>query len=480
MSKGLGLGVMAIGVAALGWWAQGNHAHRIETGIAGAAAQAVAGSVHGVRTEVSGRDIHLGGTADGQAEADRLLAALDAVAGRRVVTSDLTVLETVSPFTIEVTKPEGGALTARGHVPTEAFRTDIGGALGEAASGLVLAAGAPEGWADLARAGLAALGPMTEGAMMLSDGALSLSGTVRGPDEAAAVDAALAALPQGQMTRDITLLDDGTPADFTVDYSAADGAVLAGKLPPGIDAAAIAAALGLPGLSGKARQGIVGATGDLSPLAAIRGWMGRIETLRLAMGPGGNRAEIGLPADLDAEAAQAELAAGMAGFEVAAATATVEGSNGQTRTNAATGESQRLMGGYWLTVPQIEVGLQGCQAAADKVLAGATINFLSGSDQLDAGAVKVINDLSAIMARCAEEAGLKAVIGGHTDSVGDPTANLGLSQRRATAVRREMVARGVPGAALKAVGYGAEVPIADNDSEEGRARNRRTTIVWSE
>ena len=91
----------------------------------------------------------------------------------------------------------------------------------------------------------------------------------------------------------------------------------------------------------------------------------------------------------------------------------------------------------------------------------------------------VINDLAAVMAVCAEGAGLRAEIGGHTDSSGDATANLGLSQKRAVAVRRELIARGVPAAALRAVGHGADVPVADNASEDGRAKNRRTTITWS-
>ena len=72
------------------------------------------------------------------------------------------------------------------------------------------------------------------------------------------------------------------------------------------------------------------------------------------------------------------------------------------------------------------------------------------------------------------------MIGGHTDNVGDATAKLGLSQRRATAVRREMLLRGVPGSALKAVGFGDALPIADNSTDDGRAKNRRTTIQWSE
>jgi OOP family OmpA-OmpF porin len=182
---------------------------------------------------------------------------------------------------------------------------------------------------------------------------------------------------------------------------------------------------------------------------------------------------------VDGAAVQAALDGAAPGLTVAVETVALTSENGALRDNLATGAKERFMGGYWLAVPQIDVGLEGCQAAADGVLEANTITFVTGSDALDTSALRVVNDLSAIMARCAEEAGLKAVIGGHTDSVGDAQANLGLSQRRATAVRREMVARGVPGTALKSVGYGAQQPIADNETDEGRAKNRRTTIIWS-
>ena len=91
----------------------------------------------------------------------------------------------------------------------------------------------------------------------------------------------------------------------------------------------------------------------------------------------------------------------------------------------------------------------------------------------------VVNRLGAYIARCVDEAGLKAEIGGHTDGQGDAAANLGLSQRRAVAVRKELIARGVAPNALKAQGYGDALPIADNATEEGRAQNRRTAVLWS-
>jgi outer membrane protein OmpA-like peptidoglycan-associated protein len=62
---------------------------------------------------------------------------------------------------------------------------------------------------------------------------------------------------------------------------------------------------------------------------------------------------------------------------------------------------------------------------------------------------------------------------GHTDSVGSPVHNRRLSQRRAEAVVEALVARGVLNAKVTAKGYGPDVPIGDNATEEGRTANRR-------
>jgi outer membrane protein OmpA-like peptidoglycan-associated protein len=64
-------------------------------------------------------------------------------------------------------------------------------------------------------------------------------------------------------------------------------------------------------------------------------------------------------------------------------------------------------------------------------------------------------------------------ISGHTDNVGDPRRNQQLSQQRAEAVRAYLVAHGIDGGRVEAVGLGDTQPVAPNDTEEGRARNRR-------
>ena len=65
----------------------------------------------------------------------------------------------------------------------------------------------------------------------------------------------------------------------------------------------------------------------------------------------------------------------------------------------------------------------------------------------------------------------------HTDSIGTPEFNLDLSQARADAIKSELVDRGVVGANIETAGMGQDLPIASNDTPEGRAKNRRSEIV---
>jgi outer membrane protein OmpA-like peptidoglycan-associated protein len=67
-------------------------------------------------------------------------------------------------------------------------------------------------------------------------------------------------------------------------------------------------------------------------------------------------------------------------------------------------------------------------------------------------------------------------IGGYTDNVGDPGANLQLSQDRAANVRMELVQLGIAPDRMTAEGFGEAHPVADNSTEEGRAQNRRIGV----
>jgi outer membrane protein OmpA-like peptidoglycan-associated protein len=71
----------------------------------------------------------------------------------------------------------------------------------------------------------------------------------------------------------------------------------------------------------------------------------------------------------------------------------------------------------------------------------------------------------------------KVEISGHTDNVGTAKSNKVLSQNRAQACRNYLVGKGLDGARITAVGYGAERPVASNDTPEGREKNRRIEVV---
>ena len=86
--------------------------------------------------------------------------------------------------------------------------------------------------------------------------------------------------------------------------------------------------------------------------------------------------------------------------------------------------------------------------------------------------------LSEIAKLLRENSPLKVAIVGHTDMVGDPAANLKLSQARAQSVISALVGKyGITGSRLTPFGNGSYAPVASNKTEEGRAKNRRVELV---
>src|SRR5499426_2130794 len=99
------------------------------------------------------------------------------------------------------------------------------------------------------------------------------------------------------------------------------------------------------------------------------------------------------------------------------------------------------------------------------------INFRSGSSQIPRESMPVLEQSASAIKSA--PAGTKLEVGGFTDNVGNPAANQKISQQRADSVRRFLIDKGVKGDSLVAKGYGDSNPIASNDTEEGRFRNRR-------
>ena len=85
--------------------------------------------------------------------------------------------------------------------------------------------------------------------------------------------------------------------------------------------------------------------------------------------------------------------------------------------------------------------------------------------------------IDQVVAMLTENPGLSLSLEGHTDATGSPEKNKALSEQRARSVVAALVAAGIDGARLSAVGYGQEKPVADNSTEGGRAQNRRVELV---
>lgn len=98
------------------------------------------------------------------------------------------------------------------------------------------------------------------------------------------------------------------------------------------------------------------------------------------------------------------------------------------------------------------------------------LQFLPNSAEFVEGSAERLNRIASTFKRYP---GTLIEIEGHTDTSGDADANMLLSQRRATTVREALIDRGIDGERLVAYGYGEGVPLVDNATAEGRARNRR-------
>lgn len=113
---------------------------------------------------------------------------------------------------------------------------------------------------------------------------------------------------------------------------------------------------------------------------------------------------------------------------------------------------------------------EACKGRFEILSRTGNIYFNSGSSRLDSKSEPLLNALANIFARCPN---MVVEVGGHTDSVGTDGANQRLSELRAGSVRRYLIGKDVEAAAVVSKGYGESTPIATNDTEEGRIKNRR-------
>ena len=104
------------------------------------------------------------------------------------------------------------------------------------------------------------------------------------------------------------------------------------------------------------------------------------------------------------------------------------------------------------------------------------VQFATGTANLNSKAKEGLAKFAGIVA---SYPGLKFTIEGHTDNTGRPEVNKELSLKRALAVRDYLVGQGIAASSTDVAGLGSSMPIGDESTAEGRARNRRVEIVVS-
>lgn len=104
----------------------------------------------------------------------------------------------------------------------------------------------------------------------------------------------------------------------------------------------------------------------------------------------------------------------------------------------------------------------------------SNITFSSGSSDLNARFFKVLDSVSLVLKKYDKTI---VEIAGHTDSVGSAASNQSLSERRANTVGQYLIGKGLKNERTIIIGAGETRPVASNDSDEGRAMNRRVELT---
>ncbi len=366
----------------------------------------------------------------------------------------------VKPYVLNATS-DGRSLSLTGLAPSTEARDTI---LARAASifggagnrRMEIARGAPAGdYLALVVFTLTELARLNEGAASITDGVLSLKGVGKVNITAATIGAELkAGLPSGFSLGQIEITD-GAIAPFGFNAEKKDGTlVLSGHIP-----------------DDKVRA-------DIKEIVAKKYFDTKVED-RLAVGRG---APEGFGAAVSAiVTGMSRLASGTANLSDRRVAIKGEAFYQKAIEPILAAIRSGLPGGFQQDTANVVVKDPGpplepaaCQPAFEGILNKGRILFETGSTKIDTDSAAILDTLVSVANRCQNAA---VEIGGHTDSVGSDEANMSLSKRRADSVQAYLVEAGVEPTRLSSEGYGEARPVASNDTEEGRAQNRRIEFV---
>lgn len=409
------------------------------------------------RMAVAGRDVTFAADAFSEEGRRDAVASVEAVPGVRLVNDETRLVPEAKPFVwsaerdvAQVTLGGSSPLPASKNKLLEAARAGLGGV--EVVDRMNLSRGAPPRFDNAALLLLDQIGKLKDGKVTVSDTKVSLSGMARDLGGREAIAAALKNLPEGFS---VAANEVKAPPYIFQAYKdpVAVTVTLTGYVPDNNAHAAIAAAAERKFFSEKVVDNLkasVGApAGFASAVVPALGALARLSTGTLVV----TDREVKLSGDAFYDAAAVQIRAGLG----------------------------KDFPQGWQFKPEISVKPAAapvdatvCQQLFAELLAKGKIRFESGRDTINPDSAGLIDRLIETALRCPT---VNIEIVGHTDADGDDISNQVLSEKRAQAVTDYLVKAGLPASRLTALGYGSLQPVAGNDTDEGKAQNRRIEFV---
>ncbi|CAN5198815.1 OmpA family protein [soil metagenome] len=409
------------------------------------------------RISVAGRDVTFSAEAFSEDGRRSAVAAVEAAPGVRLVNDNTRLVAEAKPF-VWVAERDNVRVTLWGTAPLPASKARIVEGARAALNGTELsdrmgmARGAPVRFDAAVLLLLDQIARLKEGKIVLSDTSVSLSGMARDLGGREAIAAALKNLPDG-----FSVVSNEVKAPPYIFQANKDPVAvtltLSGYVPDNnVHAALVAAAsrkFGNEKIIDNLKASIGAPVGFSAAVTSALGALSRLSTGTLVV----SDREVKLSGD--------------ALYEAAA---------GQIRT----GLTKELPPG-WVAKPEVSVKPASapvdssvCQQLFAQNLSKGRIRFESSSASIVPDSVGLLDRLIETAMRCPST---NFEIAGYTDSSGDMIFNQELSVKRAQAVADYLVKAGLPADRFTAVGYGSAVPVATNDTEEGKAQNRRIEFV---
>jgi OOP family OmpA-OmpF porin len=408
------------------------------------------------RITVAGRDVTFAADAFSEDGRRGAVASVAAVPGVRLVNNETQLVPEAKPFVwsaerdvVRVTLGGSAPLPATKGRLLEAARATLGGV--EVVDQMNLSRGAPPRFDNAALLMLDQIWKLKDGKITISDAKVSLAGMARELGGREAIAAALKNLPEGFS---VAANEIKAPPYIFQAYKdpVAVTLTLTGYVPDNNVHAALVAAAGRKFFNEKVVDNIKASLGAPSGFAnAVVPALGALSRLSTGTMVVSDR-EVKLSGDAFYDATASQIRAGLKDFPQA----------WQFKADISVKPASAPVDG---TV---------CQQLFSGLLAKGKIRFESGRATIDPDSAGLLDRLIETALRCPSA---NIEIAGHTDADGEDGFNQALSEKRAQAVADFLVKAGLPAERFTAMGYGSTQPVASNETDEGKAQNRRLDFV---